>query len=177
MRAVFKTSLIVLGCAAGWAVPATGADVAQLSLTQLTAVNGRPLPRPTVGVAFAGGSSLTFHLALTYHCPAGQKPGQLFVSIADTGQLVETAGADSPQTIRMDVPVSQLSWLMERDLACDTVAGQRKADEIGTSGIRYYRLQAGTSGSATLLCAGQDGPQASAAASTPLDVWLSCPGD
>ncbi len=150
-------------------------DVPEVTLTQVTAGDAGPLPRPTVDATKAGDASLPFHLALTYRCPAGSQYQQLFVSIADTTRLEPAAAMQPAQTMRLDVPLGQLRWLTERDLSCGTIARQRTADEVGASSTRYFRLHAGTTGFATVLCAGKDGQVASATATTPLDIWLSCP--
>lgn len=134
------------------------------------------LPRPTIGIAAPASPTLAFYLSLNYRCPAAMGQRQLFVSIADTAHFDEIpAGQPPPVTLRVDVPIDQLQWLAQPDLACATASDHRPPDHVDNSGIRFFRLHAGAAGFVTLTCRGDDGREAAANSTTPLDVWLSCP--
>lgn len=150
-----------------WATPP------DISLTQVMQEGGQPLPRPTTGVAAPGQEALPFHLQVAYRCPAGTVAAQLLLSAADTTRI--EALARSPLTVRLDVPVPQLEWLMTPGRSCNTLGRQRQPDETGSGGIRYYRLRAAATAYGTLLCRAGDGSDGGSTTSIPLDVWLSCP--
>ena len=169
--------LTTLACSATWALAAAAADAPDVGLAQVMAVDDQPVARPIVGATVPDGAELAFHVAVTYRCPAGTQGRQLFVSIADTARLEDVTAAPSPLTLRLDVPVKQLPWLLEPEHSCATVSAQRNPDEVDGSGTRHYRLHAGTAGYATLLCAPQGAPPSGATTAAPLDVWLSCPAD
>lgn len=157
------------------AIPAGASGTTEIALAQATGT-GDP-PRPTVGVGSPAGATLSFHVALTHHCPAGPAGTQLFVAIADTARLVEPGPPGVPQPVTVDVPLRQLQWLAQPAAACRTVGAQRRPDETGGDGLRYFRLHAGTAGYATVTCRDDSGGTSSATTSAPLDVWLSCPAD
>jgi hypothetical protein len=146
-------------------------DLAEVSISQPVSDT---LPRPTVGVAAAGGPTLAFFLSLEYRCPVGSNQRNLFLSIADTMQAIDIpAGQPSPVTVRVEVAMQQLPWLQRPDLACARV--DRRPDETGSGDIAYYRLRAEASGYVMLTCRNDANRESLAEATTPLDVWLSCP--
>lgn len=161
---------LALGPAAG--PGAAAADVPQISLSQAIEAAGTALPLPVVSPGFDAGASLPFHMTLTWRCPAGTARQQLFVSVADTVRLDEATA--SPHTVRVDVPVRQMEWLLPVQKACATTGSQRPPDQVGENGMRYWRQHAGVAAYATLLCAGKDGATG-VTTTAPLDVWLSCP--
>lgn len=151
------------------------ADAPDVTLTQALETADVALPRPTIGVAAPGQDSLAFHLTLDFRCPAGTPRTELLVTVADTVAAAEVPAGASPHTLRVDVPLKQLEWLVRPEQICRGVQRQRRPDEIGSSGVHYFRLHAGTTAYATLLCAGAGDAASGATTSTPLDVWLSCP--
>lgn len=147
----------------------------EVALRQATEADGSALPRPTVGIAAPDITTLPFHLALSFRCPAGTERQQLFVSIADTSHLEDVSNTPSPLIVRVDVPMRQLQWLMQPDAECASVGDKRAPDEADDSGTRYFRLQASAASYAMLTCTGKDGKASAATMLVPLDVWLSCP--
>lgn len=174
-RLISICSAAAFGWAIQFAAEAALADgsVAEVGIGQAIGDN---LPRPIVGVAATPGPVLPFHVALDFRCPAGMARQQLYVSIADTAQVVEIpAGQPPPVTLRLDVPIAQLQWLDPPAAACAAVREHRRPDETDANGIGYFRLHPGTTGFVTLTCRSDDGREAAANSTAPLDVWLSCP--
>lgn len=170
---------ICVTLALGWATqfPAGAAladgAVAEVGIGQAI---GNNLPRPVVGAAAAAGPLLPFYVALDFRCPAGMARQQLFVSIADTAQVVEIPpGQPPPVTLRLDVPLDQLPWFDPPAAACAAAREHRPPDETDDQGIGYFRLHPGATGFVTLTCRAEDGREAAANSTTSLDVWLSCP--
>lgn len=170
MRRPFSPPLLVLPLVA-CGTPAVGADVAHVEVVQAREADGAAPPRVVVGAAAAGGQTLAFDLTLRWNCPTGSSGEQLFVSVADTAWL-DAAGTAPSRTVRLDVPLDQLGWLLPP--ACAGVARQRGPDEVDGEGRQLFRLHAGAAAHAALLCTGADGAQSGAGATTALDVWLSC---
>ena len=144
-------------------------------MTQPTEADGAELPRPVIGAAAPGITTLPFHVALSYRCPAASDRPQVFVSIADSWRLQDASELPSPLVMRVDVPIRQVQWLMQPEAECANAEGKRKPDETDSGGLRYYRLPAHVAGFATLTCVAKDGSLAAVTSTTPLDVWLSCP--
>ena len=150
-------------------------DVAAITVTQASVLDGNRVPPPLVGVAAPEGATLPFHVTMDFSCPAGTERGKLFVSIADTTRIEDPVIGTSRQTLRLDVPLRQLQWLAEPARYCVNVTEQREPDEVDGSGVRFFRLHAGAAAYATVTCLARQDVLSSATSSAPLDVWLSCP--
>lgn len=172
-RIVAPAAALIASCALAAPLPVAAFGPAEVGLAQAPAAEGTP--RPTVGVGSGALGRLPFHLSLTHSCPAGSARAQLFVAIADSSVLVDAGAAGEPRPVTLEVPLRQLQWLAQPAAACRTVGAQRPPDDVGTDGLRYFRLHAGTTGFATVACSDADGRQATATTSLPLDIWLSCP--
>ena len=151
------------------------ADPARVALTQATEADGEPLPRPTIGPAVENATTLPFHVAVDFRCPAGTQRQLLFLSIANTTRLEDVTGSQPPLVERLDVPLRQVDWLTEPPNSCEALHDGRRPDEIAEDGTRYYRLTARADGFATLTCEAEGGKQSAMTSSAPLDVWLACP--
>lgn len=178
MNAIVKISRQLL---AGLVLSATcmtvRADLTAVSLKQVTGTPGEGSTDAVIGVAFPGGNSLGFELEMDYRCPSGTEGQQLFVSIADSMKTEAAPAGALPRTVRMDVPLKQLEWLMEPGKSCRSLNPGRAPDWVDDRGIRYFRMPAAAMAYATLLCTRATAPAEGATTTQALDAWLSCPAD
>lgn len=142
--------VILLGLAASTAVAFAASPQLQLGQELLPPDAGSLPPADS-------GEGLKLRLQARFDCGIPGATARLFVSVADTA--VATGSAQSPQSVVVELPDSQLRGVRE-SLACP--------------GLGSYLMRAQLTAYATLICRNADGTQASTTVNRPIDLWVEC---